>query len=88
MDEMKYDMCGAASVLGTLKAAALMKLPLNVVGVIPSTENMPGARHKAGGRDLFDVRPDRRDPQHRCRGAADTLRRADLCRALRTGMRG
>jgi len=42
MDEMKYDMCGAASVLGTLKAAALMKLPLNVVGVIPSTENMPG----------------------------------------------
>ncbi len=42
MDEMKYDMCGAASVLGTLKAVALMKLPLNVIGVIPSTENMPG----------------------------------------------
>ena len=42
MDEMKYDMCGAASVLGTLKAAALMKLPLNVIGVIPATENMPG----------------------------------------------
>jgi leucyl aminopeptidase len=42
MDEMKYDMCGAASVLGTLKAAALMKLPLNIIGVIPTTENMPG----------------------------------------------
>jgi ABC-type transport system substrate-binding protein len=42
MDEMKYDMCGAASVLGALKAAAMMKLPLNIVGVIPSTENMPG----------------------------------------------
>ena len=42
MDEMKYDMCGAASVLGTLKAVAQMKLPLNVIGVIPSTENMPG----------------------------------------------
>ncbi len=42
MDEMKYDMCGAASVLGTLKSVAMMKLPLNVVGVIPSTENMPG----------------------------------------------
>ena len=42
MDEMKYDMCGAASVLGTFKAAALMKLQLNLVGVIPSTENMPG----------------------------------------------
>ena len=44
MDEMKYDMSGAASVLGTLKAVAQMKLPLNVIGVIPSTENMPGGR--------------------------------------------
>jgi leucyl aminopeptidase len=42
MDEMKFDMCGAASVFGALRAAALMKLPLNVVGVIPSAENMPG----------------------------------------------
>ena len=42
MDEMKFDMCGAASVLGTMKAIALMKLALNVVGVIPATENMPG----------------------------------------------
>ena len=42
MDEMKFDMCGAASVLGTMKAIATMRLPLNVVGVIPATENMPG----------------------------------------------
>jgi leucyl aminopeptidase len=42
MDEMKYDMCGAASVLGTLKACATLKLPINVVGLIPTTENMPG----------------------------------------------
>jgi len=42
MDEMKYDMCGAASVLGTIKAAALMKLPLNLTVIVPSTENMPG----------------------------------------------
>jgi leucyl aminopeptidase len=42
MDEMKFDMCGAASVLGTMRAIAQMKLPLNVVGVIPATENMPG----------------------------------------------
>jgi leucyl aminopeptidase len=41
MDEMKYDMCGAASVLGTFKAIAEMGLPLNVVGVIPTCENMP-----------------------------------------------
>jgi len=41
MDEMKYDMCGAASVFGTLYAVSRMKLPLNVVGLIPATENMP-----------------------------------------------
>jgi leucyl aminopeptidase len=42
MDEMKFDMCGAASVLGTMKAIAQMRLPLNVVGPHPATENMPG----------------------------------------------
>lgn len=42
MDEMKFDMCGAASVLGTLQAVAELNLPLNVVGIIPTTENMPG----------------------------------------------
>ena len=42
MDEMKFDMCGAASVLGTFKAIAQMGLPINVVGLVPTTENMPG----------------------------------------------
>ena len=42
MDEMKYDMCGAGSVLGTLRAVAEMGLRINVVGVIPTCENMPG----------------------------------------------
>lgn len=41
MDEMKFDMCGAATVLGTLKTVAELKLPLNLVGVIPATENLP-----------------------------------------------
>ncbi len=41
MDEMKYDMSGAASVLGTLTAVAEMRLPINVVGIIPAAENMP-----------------------------------------------
>ncbi|WP_246783097.1 leucyl aminopeptidase [Wohlfahrtiimonas chitiniclastica] len=41
MDEMKYDMCGAASVLGTMKAAAELALPLNIVALIPAVENMP-----------------------------------------------
>ncbi|HEX5363668.1 MAG TPA: leucyl aminopeptidase [Gallionella sp.] len=44
MDEMKYDMCGAASVLGTLQAIAEMGLKLNVVGVIPACENLPSGR--------------------------------------------
>jgi len=42
MDEMKFDMSGAGSVLGTLRALAGMKAPVNVVGVIPTCENMPG----------------------------------------------
>lgn len=44
MDEMKYDMSGAASVLGTLKACALLKLPINVIGIIASAENMPSGK--------------------------------------------
>jgi leucyl aminopeptidase len=42
MDEMKFDMCGAASVLGTLKAIAQMQLPINLTVIVPTTENMPG----------------------------------------------
>lgn len=42
MDEMKYDMGGAASVLGTMRALAELQLPINVVGVLAGCENMPG----------------------------------------------
>jgi len=49
MDEMKYDMCGGATVLGTLLAAAQMQLPLNIIGLIPASENMPdGDANKPG----------------------------------------
>ncbi len=49
MDEMKYDMCGGASVYGALIAAAEMELELNVVGIVPSSENLPdGAANKPG----------------------------------------
>ena len=44
MDEMKYDMCGAASVMGTMNAVAEMGLNLNVVGIIAAAENMPSGR--------------------------------------------
>lgn len=49
MDEMKYDMCGAASVIGTIAAISKMKLPINVIVVVPATENMPsGTATKPG----------------------------------------
>jgi len=49
MDEMKYDMCGGASVLGVLKAAAMLNLSLNIIGIVPSSENMPdGDANKPG----------------------------------------
>ncbi len=41
MDEMKYDMCGAASVIGAINACAELQLPINIVGIIPTVENMP-----------------------------------------------
>ena len=49
MDKMKDDMSGGAAVLGTLRVAAALKLPLNIVGLLPATENMPsGSAYKPG----------------------------------------
>ncbi|NKN31808.1 leucyl aminopeptidase [Marichromatium bheemlicum] len=49
MDEMKYDMCGGASVFGALRAACTLELPINLVGVVPASENLPdGAANKPG----------------------------------------
>lgn len=49
MDEMKYDMCGGAAVMGTLLAVAKMQLPLNIVGLVPASENLPdGDANKPG----------------------------------------
>jgi len=44
MDEMKYDMCGSATVLGTMKAIAALQPKINVVCIVPSTENLLGAK--------------------------------------------
>jgi len=52
MDEMKYDMCGAASVIGAIKAVSEMGLPINVVGVVPTVENMPGGEATRPG-DIY-----------------------------------
>ena len=49
MDEMKYDMCGGASVFGTMKAALELELPINLIGVVPASENLPdGDANKPG----------------------------------------
>lgn len=49
MDEMKYDMCGAATVIATFCAAAKMNLPINLIALIPTCENMPsGGANKPG----------------------------------------
>lgn len=44
MDEMKFDMCGAATVLGVFEAIGILKPALNLVGVIPACENLPGSK--------------------------------------------
>lgn len=49
MDEMKFDMCGAASVLGTLTTVAQLQLPINVIGLIAAAENMPSGHASKPG---------------------------------------
>ena len=41
MDEMKFDKCGGCTVIGIMKAVSELKLPINIVGIVPSVENMP-----------------------------------------------
>jgi leucyl aminopeptidase len=49
MEEMKYDMCGGASVLGVMAACVELKLPINLIGLVPTSENLPdGAANKPG----------------------------------------
>ena len=49
MDEMKFDKCGGCTVLGIMKAVSELKLPINIVGIIPSVENMPdGEAYRPG----------------------------------------
>ena len=42
MDEMKFDKCGGCTVLGIMKSVSELRLPINLVGIVPSVENMPG----------------------------------------------
>lgn len=49
METMKYDMAGGAAVLGAMKAAVALKLPLHVIAILPATENLPGSRASKPG---------------------------------------
>lgn len=55
MEEMKFDMCGGANVIGTMLAVARLKLKTNVIAFVPSTENMPNGR-AAKPSDIFTGR--------------------------------
>ena len=59
MDEMKFDMCGSAVVLGTMHAVADLKPKINVVGIVPSTENLSGAKAYKPGDILkaYTIKP-------------------------------
>ena len=85
MDEMKFDMCGAASVLGTLKAVAQMKLPINLSVIVPASENMPGGGASKPGDIVTSMSGQTVEILNTdAEGPPDPLRRADLRRALRT----
>lgn len=55
MDEMRYDMCGGAAVVGAMKFISEMQLPVHVVGLVPSTENLLGASATKPG-DILTAR--------------------------------
>ena len=55
MDEMKFDKCGGCAVLGIMAAAAAMRLPVDVAGIIPAAENMPGGESYRPG-DIVRLR--------------------------------
>ena len=84
IEEMKYDMCGAATVMGTFVSAVGMQLPINLVVIVAAVENMPdGNSYRPSRRAHQHVRQDHRSRQHRRRRPPDPVRRADLRAALR-----
>ena len=67
MEKMKYDMAGGAAVLGVLKAASALKLPVNLIGILPATEK-PARRlcNKTWRYRKVNNGQDRRNNQYRC----------------------
>ena len=77
MERMKDDMAGGAAVVCAMRAIALLKAPINVIGIVPTTENMPGGRAVKPGDVLTSrVGQDGRSDQHGRGGPPDPRRRA------------
>jgi len=76
MDEMKFDMSGAAAVIAALSFAASLRVPLHLVGLIGAVENMPGGRAVKPGDIATSASGQTWRYSHRCR------RRLILCDAL------
>ena len=86
MEKMKYDMAGGAAMLGAMRAIALLKPKVRVIGIVCAAENMPdGKAHKPGDVQtaMLHARQDHRDHQHRCRRPPGPGRRPHLCAPAR-----
>ena len=77
---MKYDMSGGGAVMGAMMAAAGLKIPLHIVGLIPATENLPSGSAQKPGYCKDDGWKDSGDYFYRCRGKDDSWRRLNLCK--------
>jgi len=88
MDEMKFDMSGGAAVLGAMRAVAELQLPINLVVIVATCENMPsgGAVKPADIVTTMSGQPSR--SEYRCRRAADPVRRHHLQPPFQAGRGG
>ena len=83
MEKMKYDMAGGAAMLGAMRAIALLKPKVRVIGIVCAAENMPdGKAYKPGDVHDCHVGKDHRDHQHRRRGPPGAGRWHYLCAQL------
>ena len=70
MEDMKFDMSGGAAVLGAMEAIGALDLPLNVVALVPATENLPGGDAFKPGDVLEDALGEDGGDSHDRRGGA------------------
>ena len=83
MDEMKYDMCGGASVIGVVNALIETQMAINVVAIVPAVENMPNGNATKPGDVVTSMSGQTIEVlEHRRRRPLDSMRRPNLRRTL------